>query len=623
MNSEWGTKMYRGFYCFLFIVILGLLSGCSLLQTESQTGVSVKQGYLNLNDWDGEKNGVVRLDGDWEFYWKKTRDFQENEKQYISVPSTWSNEKGVPGHGYAAYRVVINHVNKDTEYALDMPSISTAYNLWIDGDLVGSNGTPGIDKKTTMPAYHPQEVYFSSEDSTIEIVLQISNYHYRDGGIWESITFGTADQIKDIAFKADALEMVIFGCLLLSGLYHTVLFIQRRQNHSALFFSIVCFLVCIRIAATEDILIVDFFPNIPWSLIVKLEYLSFFLSVPMFLWVLYTLYPNHIAKKFCQVHMYVSVIFSMIVIFTSPNTFTHTNIAYQLMTIISIVYVSIALLKALKDKQEGALIVNLCAGFLSLTVINDILSVNSIIHNYRLSSFGLFVFIFSQSYIIANRSAKAFNEMERVTHELAVLNQTLEEKVRERTLSLEDSRDELRKANVKLENLSYKDQLTQIPNRRYFDEKFHIEWSRALEIQSTIAVMYIDIDYFKLYNDTYGHEAGDDCLKQVAKVLEETLKPYNGHIARIGGEEFIVIVSDVTAEDLNKVCEACRKSIELLKITHVKSVLSKIVTVSIGAALVLPHTRMSSRDLINAADHSLYVAKEKGRNQVCIDFRKK
>ncbi len=602
----------------MVLISLLLLSGCSLSGLSTQSQYEIKQGRLSLHNWDYDTGEIIRLNGEWEFYWKDSLTQNKEAKQYITVPSTWHRNIDQPPLGYGSYRLVIENVSNDQQLGLSLPTVSTAYVLWINGEKVASSGEIGVTEQETVPYFKPQDVFFYAENSQVEVVMEVANFHYRDGGIWESINFGNANDIKDRSFTIIAFELIIFGALLLSGLYHVVLFILRKQNLSMLLFSLVCFIVSIRILVTKKMLITQFFPFIQWEYIIKMEYLTFYCSVPLFCWVLHMLYPRQFSKLFCKILTIISLVSSLFVIVTVPKVFTQSIIIYQIVTLLGIIYVSFALIRALKEKEEGALFVNLCAGFLSITVINDILSVNSIIHTYNLSSLGLFVFIFSQSSIIAHRSEKAFSEMERVSNELAILNKTLEEKVHERTISLQNSRDELEKANKQLRNLSYEDQLTKIPNRRYFDSTFEHNWLNALKVEQMISVAYIDIDYFKLYNDTYGHEAGDECLKKVASTLKTTLRDYEGHIARIGGEEFIAIFTHLDNDELHQVCENCRLAISQLDIPHEGSLISNRVTVSIGAAQVIPTKNIKRNELIKAADESLYKAKEKGRNQIVI-----
>ncbi|EDL64326.1 adenylate/guanylate cyclase [Bacillus sp. SG-1] len=605
----------RSLYCVLIAVVFLLFAGCAHREIDTSPVLKAEEGYIDLSKLHDDR--IIRLNGEWEFYWERKGALLDN-KQYIEVPSNWKSALGLPGHGYATYRLVIEGLKEESRYGLTIPAVSNAYQLFIDGNLAAEVGAVGTDKDSTVPDYQPQEVYFSPNDTSTEVTMVLANYHYRSGGIWESITIGTAEQILDRTYKKQAFEFIIFGCLLLAGLYHSVLYIQRRKNVSALLFSLVCFIICIRIIVTEEMAILDFFPSFPWSLIIKLEYLTFYTSVPLFCWVLYSLFPNLFSKRYFKVFTFISAVMSLFVLVTTTNIFTHSTVIYQVLTIITILYVSIKLVKALIDKQEGALIVNICAAILSITVINDILSVNSVIQSYRLSSLGLAVFIFSQAYIIAKRSTKAFNEMERMTTELALLNLTLEEKVKERTVSLENSRDQLQKVNEKLKNLSYRDQLTQIPNRRYFDEKYHEAWDAALMNKSPIAVMYLDIDYFKLYNDTYGHEAGDECLKLVAQSIEEIIQSCDGFVARMGGEEFIAVLLNQSPESIYQLAEKCRTMIEGLNIPHENSKVSNRVTLSIGAAMSVANAKGKAADLISEADECLYEAKENGRNSIYI-----
>ncbi|WP_198008229.1 sensor domain-containing diguanylate cyclase [Bacillus sp. SG-1] len=607
--------MRRSLYCVLIAVVFLLFAGCAHREIDTSPVLKAEEGYIDLSKLHDDR--IIRLNGEWEFYWERKGALLDN-KQYIEVPSNWKSALGLPGHGYATYRLVIEGLKEESRYGLTIPAVSNAYQLFIDGNLAAEVGAVGTDKDSTVPDYQPQEVYFSPNDTSTEVTMVLANYHYRSGGIWESITIGTAEQILDRTYKKQAFEFIIFGCLLLAGLYHSVLYIQRRKNVSALLFSLVCFIICIRIIVTEEMAILDFFPSFPWSLIIKLEYLTFYTSVPLFCWVLYSLFPNLFSKRYFKVFTFISAVMSLFVLVTTTNIFTHSTVIYQVLTIITILYVSIKLVKALIDKQEGALIVNICAAILSITVINDILSVNSVIQSYRLSSLGLAVFIFSQAYIIAKRSTKAFNEMERMTTELALLNLTLEEKVKERTVSLENSRDQLQKVNEKLKNLSYRDQLTQIPNRRYFDEKYHEAWDAALMNKSPIAVMYLDIDYFKLYNDTYGHEAGDECLKLVAQSIEEIIQSCDGFVARMGGEEFIAVLLNQSPESIYQLAEKCRTMIEGLNIPHENSKVSNRVTLSIGAAMSVANAKGKAADLISEADECLYEAKENGRNSIYI-----
>ena len=173
----------------------------------------------------------------------------------------------------------------------------------------------------------------------------------------------------------------------------------------------------------------------------------------------------------------------------------------------------------------------------------------------------------------------------------------------------------LRKANLRLTYQANVDSLTQIANRRRFDEYITQEWSRCAREQEYLSLLLCDVDYFKTYNDTYGHQAGDNCLYEVAKAIERSIKRTADVAFRYGGEEFAIVLPHTEGQGAVRVAEEIALQISDLKIPHVASQVSSIVTLSIGIASIIPNTRTSPHTLISAADDALYEAKLKGRNR--------
>ena len=166
-----------------------------------------------------------------------------------------------------------------------------------------------------------------------------------------------------------------------------------------------------------------------------------------------------------------------------------------------------------------------------------------------------------------------------------------------------------------IERLSAIDQLTDIPNRRCFDERLQIEWNRAIRDKTYICLLFLDIDNFKYYNDTYGHQHGDAALQMVAQVLMRELKRSVDFVARIGGEEFVVILSNTENDKALAIAERLRKNIEAVQIPIVDGQSSSI-TVSIGVSTLIPSPDNSVESFIRRADEALYSAKRAGRNRV-------
>ncbi|MBD2565466.1 diguanylate cyclase [Nostoc linckia FACHB-391] len=178
---------------------------------------------------------------------------------------------------------------------------------------------------------------------------------------------------------------------------------------------------------------------------------------------------------------------------------------------------------------------------------------------------------------------------------------------------------QLQLAKQQLENIAMVDQLTQIANRRYFDRTLDCTWQHLLQKQGCLSILLCDIDYFKQYNDTYGHAAGDDCLRLVAQAFQQTVKRSTDLAARYGGEEFVVILPNTDSDGAFQVAQEIHQAIQQLNISHTASAVKPHITLSIGIATMIPTSDIVSLDLIKAADRALYQAKTQGRDRSCIN----
>jgi diguanylate cyclase (GGDEF)-like protein len=167
-----------------------------------------------------------------------------------------------------------------------------------------------------------------------------------------------------------------------------------------------------------------------------------------------------------------------------------------------------------------------------------------------------------------------------------------------------------------LEQLVSIDSLTELANRRRFDEVLEQEWRRCVRNGSPLSIIMIDVDFFKLLNDSYGHAAGDVCLKQIAQTLKSTTRRSSDTVARYGGEEFCAILPGITHKDAMQLAENMRHNVEQQQIPHPKSPLGPAVSVSLGVATALPELHALPTSLLSQADEMLYQAKTSGRNQV-------
>ena len=205
----------------------------------------------------------------------------------------------------------------------------------------------------------------------------------------------------------------------------------------------------------------------------------------------------------------------------------------------------------------------------------------------------------AKSYLVQKERDNAFRTMEKMQEQLSAIN------------------NELAHSNRELKRLSSMDGLTGLANRREFDTTLKQEWQRATRTELPLSLLFADIDYFKRYNDSYGHQAGDDCLKKIADSLQHTVHRPADLVSRYGGEEFVMILPDTTSGGALAVAEKVLAHIADLNIPHKHSDAVDHVTLSIGVATLCPEEGSSPDELVEAADKALYKAKENGRN--CIE----
>ena len=440
----------------LLLFFLLTLFQCAPPANQKKPPVAVK-GVLDLRPsatlgnqgWDFEKGGIVSLDGEWEFYWEEFLDPTNvvgaeyiqplHEKiNYISVPNSWNGHnvssdgdipKIIDGDGHATYR--IRFLTKQTsDLSIQLPTMGTAYKLFINGKLITTVGQIGITPEESKPDYKVQVVRIPEVISgEYEFIFHISNFNYKQGGIWYPIPIGLDRDIVKEREKNLFVDIFLAGSLLIMGLYHLGLFSVKRKDSSALWFGLICILVSIRTLLTGEFYLYTLFPNFPFNLGVKLEYLAFYLGIPFFILYLREIFPEDSPKFPILVIQISSYLLLIPVVFFPPRIFTHTVLAMELIAIISILFGVYIFIRAISKGREGAKSFLAGSIFLIFAMINDILHTNLIIYTGFYTPTGLFIFIFSQAFLLSARFAKAFTQVED-------LSENLERKVIERTEQL-------------------------------------------------------------------------------------------------------------------------------------------------------------------------------------------
>jgi PAS domain S-box-containing protein len=400
------------------------------------------RGVIDLTAWDFESNGPVDLIGEWEFYWQRhlsPADLAQAapplSSGYIQVPGFWNGYRlegfQLPGTGCATYRLKVLLKQTDAPLALKIEEVSTAYTIYIDQKPAASAGLAGTAAATTVPRQFPAIVAFQPGSGQVEILLQVSNFHHRRGGPWDLITLGSESQIRRLNEIQRSFDFFILGAIFSMAVYHLSLFAVRQQFRPTLYFGIVCLLVALRLLTTDERHLLQFAPNIDWVLLIRLEYLSYYLAVPAFAFFLRSLFPQ-LPRNLLRAILVIGLGLSAVVLLTPPSVFTYTLPAYDFFTLGLFVYTFRLLLSDPVRRQMEAFVLMIGLLGICLAVVNDILHVERVIRTGFFAPFGLLFFIFSQSFLLSFRLVRAFTLAETQRTELRDTLESLKQEVIDR-----------------------------------------------------------------------------------------------------------------------------------------------------------------------------------------------
>ena len=423
---------------FIIISLSFLIFNCTKIDQEY---LKAEKGVLDLTNWHFNINGNIKLNGEWEFYWNQLlepldfkKDIKPTMSGFIYVPKKWENfkinNKNINTFGYATYHLTIILDNKDIVLGLKIPTVFTSYTLWINDELLLTNGKVGKDRKTSKPKDVPKIILFNPASKKIKLTMQVSNFYDRPGGICYPIMFGEANQIYKVNMKNVNFSIFIYGAIIIFGFFYLCVFILRRNDKSTLFFSIFCFIIAIRGLFIGEYTFFYYFSDFPYELQKKIEFFTMSFGVPIFSLFLYSQYPKDISKKITFYFILSGLLYSIIVLVFSLRIYCLLLLYIQSIIVLLGIYIFIVLIKIIIKKRESSIL--FACGFIfffifvSIEILQERLKLK--IGNY--TPYGMFIFIFIQSFILSQKFSKAFSRVENYSYEL-------ENQVKKRTKQLE------------------------------------------------------------------------------------------------------------------------------------------------------------------------------------------
>ncbi len=400
--------------------------------------------------WDFSKKGSIKLNGDWEFYWNEFRFEMEEDpnRKTIPVPYQWQR-LGYPAYGYATYRakVLLYETMDLSSLAVSMTEAGTSYELYINHKLICSNGVVGKSESESVPFMKYQIVPLEGlpNSNELDITILVSNYHYPKSGLFSYIRIGDKKNIYQEAQQNLIIQIIVVSSISIMGLYHVILFFHRRNILSTLVFGIFCFLSVMRDISINERYILDLFPDLPFLLIHRLGFFTFFLGAYLFAHFVHSLFPEEFSKSVLKVLGIVLIPCTLVTLICRMSTYGGILPFVQIIVVSEILYILVILVISTIRNRVGAKLFLLGWILFSVTIVNDILKTMYILQTPELASYGLLIFVMFQATIISRKFSIAFTEMERLSVELKSLTENLERKVHERTLRLEDAVIELEK----------------------------------------------------------------------------------------------------------------------------------------------------------------------------------
>ena len=416
-------------YAIFFSLVI---AGC----VKEDPAPKARAGYLDLSRWNFEHDGIVSLDGEWEFYWRqllRPADFHAGtlpaKTGFFPIPNYWNGhtvgDTAITGEGYATHRLRVKLKPGQGELALKAECIGGSFKIWADRDLIVWGGF--MDKEEaaepSRPFIHLVSPVPASGSGVIEIVFQVANDTFYTGGPCRKISLGNSSLLARDRMIYWSIDVFLFGCLAIIGIYHVIFYLLRRKDYSPLYFGCMCLLWSIELlimgALRGNSFLITFPSYSVWNVVFRIELLLWYLFTPLLLMFIAALYPREISKRVVHVFQGTALLFSGAVFFMPERLLGYYGIpSYEYISFAGSIYAVFVLIRSSMRGRDGAYV--LLAGLMALflAALNDFLFVNNIIYTWYLLSVGIAVMSFSQAFVLSRRFSQALSDSEALTAEL-------------------------------------------------------------------------------------------------------------------------------------------------------------------------------------------------------------
>ncbi|HEY8891145.1 MAG TPA: ATP-binding protein [Clostridium sp.] len=403
------------------IVFVTIIKGSSEISHTKKKIPIAEKGVLDLRNWDFKKDGMIKLNGGWEFYDNKLL----LPQNFANTPLGTSSYRHLPDvlkqQEYCTYRLKLLMNNKEELYSVKIGFIQSAYELWADDKLINSVGQVGKTKNEMIPQKDPTIDSFYVKNGEIYLVLRVSNFYNKYGHI-DTLVLGNSEKITTIRENKLALSLFIFGCTIMAAIFSFGVFVNRRKDKGQLYFAIVCVIIAIRTLFIGKGFLTPLLPDLNYTLAAKLKLWTFYAYIPFIMLFIDNSYKKIMSRKLVKISNYLALVFTLIVIFIPVQYYLYYIAPFEALALTLIFYMMYTISEKYIQRQQTDFIVVVGLFALFITRINDILYEYSIIFTDSFASQGILLFIIVNYYVLAKRQANELSRVENNSAKLRSLN---------------------------------------------------------------------------------------------------------------------------------------------------------------------------------------------------------
>ena len=453
--------MHLKFFIILLFTLLGLNAQADEISASAETNGTEQIDTtviptLDLRDAEWGSGREFKLDGLWHAYWGHFLMPAEIpdagiEPFLFPVPGVWSDQprkknrftddtlspgqqgfadepavtdRVLPALGFMTYHARVLLPESLEHVFLYIPDMPSAYKLFANGELVSSNGETGFFQNTEQPGFLPKVIKLTPQGE-LDLVIHLSNFHYREGGIWFSLRL-TDDSGYFSMAQQPIISAVFFAAILIAiGLFNFSFFAFRSKEVAALYFGLLCLVVGLRRLLIDE-RVIYLFDWFDWATLQRMEHLCFYLSLPLFMGFFTALFRKHIPANIPKLSWVLTSPFLLICLSFSNRIYTELNVAFQILVLISVSYTIVMYIKVVRAKGAHVKVFGISLCILMLTVIHDVLKANGLISSdVNIAHFGVLAFVIAQSIALQRIYLKSLDLVEAMSRQLKIRNQEL------------------------------------------------------------------------------------------------------------------------------------------------------------------------------------------------------